>query len=57
MKTASKKTKSTDFKVWCESCCVRIASNEERIERTGKSYHPRCMKKSRGFPNKPASTA
>lgn len=33
----------TDFiKVWCEHCCIRIDLNEERIEASGKAYHPHC---------------
>jgi hypothetical protein len=51
MKTMSKKivkaeNETSDFKVWCEYCCIRISPNEERIPADGKIYHQRCFAKS-----------
>ena len=44
-KNVKESTGPTDLKVWCEGCCIRIAPNEERIESSGRSYHPRCRPK------------
>jgi hypothetical protein len=42
----SKGQKATDdLKVWCESCCLRVAPNEERTVAGGKTYHSRCYSK------------
>ena len=46
MKRTPVKPVETDLKLWCETCCVRIAPNEERVENKGKSYHIRCNPKS-----------
>jgi hypothetical protein len=35
----------TDVKVWCASCCIRIATGEERTVFKGKTYHTRCYSK------------
>jgi len=35
----------TEFRVWCEHCCIRIAPHEERTIASDKSYHPRCYSK------------
>ena len=47
MKAKAKKPESpgTEFRVWCEHCCIRIAPHEERTVAGGKSYHPRCYSK------------
>jgi len=37
--------KQVEFRVWCESCCVRVAPNEEREVVGGKTYHPNCYSK------------
>jgi hypothetical protein len=37
--------KQAEFRVWCESCCVRVAPNEEREVVRGKTYHPNCYSK------------
>jgi hypothetical protein len=34
-----------EFKVWCESCCIRVAPNEQRIVVHGKTYHSLCYSK------------
>jgi hypothetical protein len=34
-----------ELKVWCESCCIRVAPNEERIVVRGKTYHSHCYSK------------
>jgi len=36
---------SPELKVWCESCCIRIAPNEQRTLVRGKTYHLRCYSK------------
>ena len=41
----SKVAKPVEFRVWCESCCVRVAPNEERAVVDGKTYHPNCYSK------------
>ncbi|OLE86802.1 MAG: hypothetical protein AUG08_13755 [Acidobacteria bacterium 13_1_20CM_2_55_15] len=33
------------FKVWCESCCIRVVPNEERVVVCGKTYHSHCYSK------------
>jgi hypothetical protein len=44
-KAAKAENKGGDFKVWCESCCLRVALNEERIVVRGKTYHSHCYSK------------
>jgi hypothetical protein len=34
-----------ELKVWCESCCIRVAPNEERTVVRGKTYHLQCYAK------------
>ena len=34
-----------DFRVWCESCSVRIAPHEPKSLADGKTYHERCYSK------------
>jgi hypothetical protein len=34
-----------EFRIWCESCCIRVAPTEERTVVRGKTYHPRCYSK------------
>jgi len=36
---------SAEFRVWCESCCIRIAPNEERTIVRDKTYHSHCYSK------------
>jgi hypothetical protein len=36
---------SAEFRVWCESCCIRVAPNEVRTVVRGKTYHPNCYSK------------
>jgi len=36
---------SAELRVWCESCCIRIAPNEERTIVQGKTYHSHCYSK------------
>ena len=45
MKVKKPETSITDFRVWCEGCCIRIAPHEERTVVESKSYHPRCYSK------------
>jgi len=46
MKAAPKvKNVSAEFRVWCESCCIRVAPNEQRTVVHGKTYHPNCYSK------------
>jgi hypothetical protein len=44
-KVAKVQGEEAEFKVWCESCCIRVALNEQRIEVRGKTYHLRCYSK------------
>jgi hypothetical protein len=48
MKTDRAESKTTDFRVWCEDCSIRIAPHEEKIVADGKSYHQRCYSKHAG---------
>ena len=47
MKKAAPKVevKVAEFRVWCESCCIRIAPNEEQTAVRGKTYHLNCFSK------------
>ncbi len=45
MKVAKVENSSAELKVWCESCCIRVAPNEERTVVRGKTYHSRCYSK------------
>ena len=51
---AKVKLLDTDVKVWCASCCIRIAPNEERTVFKGQMYHTPCYAKllSAGFKRK-----
>ncbi|PYR64859.1 MAG: hypothetical protein DMG20_15700 [Acidobacteria bacterium] len=42
--------KSTELKVWCEHCSIRIAPNEEQIVVSEKAYHLRCYLKLPAIP-------
>jgi hypothetical protein len=44
-KVAKVASETTEFRVWCEYCCIRISPNEERIPMEGKVYHQRCYPK------------
>jgi hypothetical protein len=44
-KAAKSENTIAEFKVWCESCCIRVAPNEERIVVRGKTYHSHCYSK------------
>jgi hypothetical protein len=48
MKVAKVETANAEFRVWCETCCIRIAPNEERTVDSGKTYHSRCHAKLNG---------
>jgi hypothetical protein len=45
MKVAKSESTGAEFKVWCESCYIRVAPNEERIVVAGKTYHSHCYSK------------
>jgi hypothetical protein len=45
MNAAKTKSPEAEFKVWCESCCIRVAPNEQRIVVHGKTYHSHCYSK------------
>jgi hypothetical protein len=45
MKVAKTENASSELKVWCESCCIRVAPNEERTVVRGKTYHAQCYEK------------
>ena len=45
MKVEKTPTNTTEFKVWCEHCSIRIAPNEEQTVVAGKTYHARCYLK------------
>ena len=40
-----------EFRIWCESCSIRIAPSEERTLVKGKSYHTHCYLKVRAAAN------
>ena len=42
--------KTTELKVWCEHCSIRIAPNEEQIVVSEKTYHLRCYLKLPAIP-------
>ncbi len=42
---AKVKLLNTDVKVWCASCCIRIAPHEERAILKGQTYHTHCYSK------------
>ena len=44
-KTVKSDVKAVEFRVWCDSCSIRIAPNEEQIAVDGKTYHQRCHSK------------
>jgi hypothetical protein len=44
-KVAKVENTTAEFKIWCESCCIRVAPNEERIVVSGKTYHSHCYSK------------
>jgi hypothetical protein len=45
MQAAKVPISKPDFKVWCESCCLRIAPLEEKTVVREKAYHTRCYSK------------
>jgi len=45
MKTIRADVKTSDFRIWCEHCSIRIAPHEEKITADGKTYHQRCYSK------------
>jgi hypothetical protein len=47
VKAARVANPAVNFRVWCESCCIRLAPNEERTIVAGKAYHPNCYSKLR----------
>jgi hypothetical protein len=44
-KIAKAENTTAEVKVWCESCCLRVAPNEERTVVHGKTYHSHCYAK------------
>jgi len=47
MKIDKVQIKVAEFRVWCDTCSIRIAPNEEQIAAEGKTYHQRCYKKAK----------
>jgi len=47
MKINKANVKGEEFRVWCDTCSVRIAPNEEQIAVEGKTYHKRCYAKAK----------
>jgi len=45
MKIEKADVKSSEFRVWCDCCSIRIAPNEDQIAVDGKTYHRRCYSK------------
>ena len=45
MKTDKTAVTAPDHRVWCEVCSIRIAPNEEQVEKDSKTYHQRCYAK------------
>jgi len=45
MKEAKSEKPNPELKVWCESCYIRVAPNEERTVVRGKTYHLHCYAK------------
>lgn len=45
MKVKTIENAKPEFKVWCESCCIRVALKEQRIVVGGKTYHNHCYSK------------
>jgi hypothetical protein len=45
MKAVKVEVSKPEFKVWCESCCLRIAPLEERKVVRDKAYHSNCYTK------------
>lgn len=43
--TTKTETVVAEFRIWCESCCIRVAPNEERTVVRGKTYHQNCYSK------------
>jgi hypothetical protein len=39
--------KVEELRVWCDSCSIRIAPNEEQIAVADKTYHQRCYAKTK----------
>jgi hypothetical protein len=44
-KKGAAEAESSNLKVWCEHCSIRIAPNEMRVASDGKIYHQRCYEK------------
>jgi hypothetical protein len=47
MKINKANVKVEEFRVWCDTCSIRIAPNEEQIAVAGKTYHQRCYPKTK----------
>ena len=45
MRAAKAGKRAPQLKVWCESCCIRVAPNEEHTVVRGKTYHRHCYSK------------
>jgi hypothetical protein len=48
MKAVKVDVKVAEFRLWCDSCSIRIAPNEEQVTVKNKTYHQRCYVKSHG---------
>jgi hypothetical protein len=48
MRATKGENQAAEIKVWCESCSIRLASNERRIVVGGKTYHLHCYAKLNG---------
>lgn len=48
MKVDKINVKVEEFRVWCDSCSIRIAPNEQRVSVKNKTYHQRCYAKRNG---------
>jgi hypothetical protein len=48
MKADKVSVKVEEFRVWCDSCSIRIAPNEDQVAVNSKTYHQRCYAKAIG---------
>lgn len=45
MKVDKFDVKVADLRMWCDTCSIRIAPNEERVAMKSKTYHQRCYER------------
>jgi len=57
MKINKADVKGEQFRVWCDTCSIRIAPNEEQIAVEGKTDHKRCYAKTKTFSRNTQSRA